>query len=101
MTAKRFRDSVFVFMVFGAILAFLSVPGHAREEGCSASLYTCSASCSDIAGSTACEACGEGYVPNAVQSGSCGTHAGGNCNGDCGLDDCYGRSWGCHLPLPD
>lgn len=97
MTARKLRDSAFVFMVFGAILAFLTVPGHAREEGCSASLYTCSSSCSDIAGSTACEACGEGYVPNAAQSGSCGSHLSGNCGGACGLN-CYGQSWGCHLP---
>lgn len=101
MTAKRLRDSAFVLMVFGAILAFLTVPGHARdEEGCTATLYTCTESCTDVSGAAACaEECGDDYIPNAVQSGSCLVQGGGNCDPACGLEDCYGKSWGCHLPL--
>lgn len=98
MTPKKLRDSAFVFMVFGAILAFLTVPAQARDEGCTKALYTCSASCADISAEEACEQCGEGYVPNEMQSGSCGEHLPGNCDFECGLT-CYGRSWGCHLPI--
>jgi len=99
MTARKLRDSAFVFMVFGAILAFLTVPTHARDEGCSAALYTCTSGCADIGAQEACDQCGEGYIPNEMQSGSCGTHNAGNCDFECGLANCYGRSWGCHIPI--